>query len=119
MIISGKDMTYSQVRKFVVDFYMLEMSDHVLYSAIKAKTDDIWFQSRESDDWKLLDDNTTSYEIYNPSKYQWQLRFLLNSVMASGASILNSMHSESAIYRSYIALTHGMYYRLMKQDGSL
>ena len=119
MIISGREMTYSQVRKFVVDFYVLEMADFILYSAMKANTDDIWFQSRESDDWKLLDDNTTRYEVSNPSKYQWQLRFMLNNVMAGGASIINSMHSESALVRNYTVLTHGLYYRLMKQDASL
>lgn len=34
MVTAGKDMSFSQVRKFVVDFYMLEMADYILYTAM-------------------------------------------------------------------------------------
>ena len=43
MVMAGKDMTFGQVRKFVVDFYMLEMADYILYTAMKASEDDIYF----------------------------------------------------------------------------
>ena len=34
MVEAGKDMTFSMVRKFVVDFYNLEMADFIIYSAM-------------------------------------------------------------------------------------
>ena len=46
LIFAGADMSYSQVRKFVVDFYMLEMSDYWLYSAMNADIDDLFYQNR-------------------------------------------------------------------------
>ena len=43
MVIDGKEMSYSLVRKFVVDFYVMELSDYILYSAIETKKDGLWF----------------------------------------------------------------------------
>jgi len=71
MVYMGKGMSFSITRKFVVDFYMLEFADYVLYSAFMAPKEDIYYQSRKSDDWKLLDSITTRHEIRNSSKYQW------------------------------------------------
>ena len=42
MIIAGKDLSYSLVRKFVVNFYNLELADFILYSAMKAPLDDLF-----------------------------------------------------------------------------
>lgn len=83
-------MPFRQVRKFVVDFFMLDFVHVQLYSAMLSPTDQIFFQDRGGEDWQLLDANTTRHEIGNASKYQWQLRFVLNSMMAAGASLLNS-----------------------------
>ena len=46
LISSGKALTYSDVRKFVVDFYNLDMADFILYSAFRANKDQIWYQDR-------------------------------------------------------------------------
>ena len=43
MVIDGKEMSYSLVRKFIVDFYVMELSDFILYSAIETKNDSLWF----------------------------------------------------------------------------
>lgn len=43
MVTAGKDMNFSQVRKFVVNFYMLEMADYILYTAMKAPEEDLYF----------------------------------------------------------------------------
>ena len=51
MVIDGKEMSYSLVRKFIVDFYVMELSDYILYSAIETNKDSLWFQSMNSDDW--------------------------------------------------------------------
>ena len=101
LVFTGKDMTFSTVRQFVVDFYVIELADYIIYSAMKAPTDDLFFQRRQSDDWKLIDANTTCYEISNEAKYQWQLRFMLNSLVAAGASLLNAMAKEGAAARGY------------------
>ena len=69
MILQGKDMSYEAVRKFVVDFYMLEFADYVLYTAFTTPTDNLFCQPRDSDDWKLLDSVTTRYDLQNQSKY--------------------------------------------------
>ena len=86
----GKEMSYSLVRKFVVDFYLMEMSDFILYSAIETSKDSLWFQSMNSDDRQLLDQNTTSHEIADYKKYKWQFRFTMNSFVAAGASLLKA-----------------------------
>ena len=54
MVIEGKEMSYSLVRKFVVDFYLMELSDFILYSAIQSPKDALWFQPMDSEDWQLL-----------------------------------------------------------------
>lgn len=36
MVLQGKDMSFSLVRKFVVDFYMCELADFLLYTAMSA-----------------------------------------------------------------------------------
>lgn len=46
MVSTGKNLSFSLVRKFVVNFYNLEMIDLILVTAMKAPTDDLWFQSR-------------------------------------------------------------------------
>jgi len=89
MVMSGKNLSYSLVRKFVVNFYNLDLADFILYSAMQAPPDCLFLQSRRSEDWLLLDQNTTRHTINNASKYQWQLRFQMNGLVAAGASYLS------------------------------
>ena len=46
MIDAGWDLSFSLVRRFVVNFYNLEQADLIIWSAMRAPLDDIWFQSR-------------------------------------------------------------------------
>ena len=46
MIYMGKDVNFSITRKFVVDFYMIDLADYILYSAFIAPKDEIFYQSR-------------------------------------------------------------------------
>ena len=115
MVLAGRDMTYSMVRKFVVNFYNLDLADFILYSAMKAPNDSIFFENRRtSENWALIDANKTRHQIQNPQKYQWQLRFTLNSVVAAGASYLSAADNLDSLTRSATAA----YYRMMKEDGS-
>ena len=43
MVIAGKAMPYALVRQFVVNFYAMEMVDMMLYSAMKAPQDDLYY----------------------------------------------------------------------------
>ena len=56
-----------------------------------ANKDDIWYQDRYSEDWQMINEHTTVYELVNQSKYQYQFRFILNSIIAGGASTFSSM----------------------------
>ena len=119
MVIDGKELSYSLVRKFVVDFYLMEMSDFILYSAIEAPKDAIWFQSMNSEEWQILNQNTTRHEIVNPSKYKWQFRFTMNSFVAAGASLLKAWEKQNKLSQGFASFTNGFKYRLLKEDGSL
>ena len=46
MVAAGKNLSYSLVRQFVVNFYNLEMADLLIWTAMRAPKDDIWYQSR-------------------------------------------------------------------------
>ena len=118
MVTSGKLMSYRMVRKFVVDYLQLDDFSTVLYAAFQAPDDDIFYQSRDSDDWKLLDQHTKMYEIENQEKYQWQLRFLMNSIVATGSAAFKMMEEESLVKKGWSGITHGAYYRVMKEEGS-
>ena len=118
MVSTGKNLSYSLVRKFVVNFYNLEMIDLILVTAMKAPTDDLWFQSRQSEDWALLDSNTTKHEIQNATKYIKQFRSHMDTMLAAGAAHMithQQNNNKDVVLRSALTL----YYRLMKQDGSL
>ena len=80
--------------------------------------DDICYQKRDSEDWKLLDKNTRMHFIENPEKYQWQLRFLMNSIVASGSTAFTMMEKDGLLSKGFAGLTHGAYYRVMKEEGS-
>ena len=86
IVCAGKLMSYRMVRKFAVDYLQLDDFASTMYAAFQAPLDDIWYQPRDSEDWKLLDASTVTYEIENYEKYQWQLRFIVNSVVASGSA---------------------------------
>ena len=75
MVTAGRSLSYSLVRKFVVNFYSLELADLFLYSAMKAPSDNIFCQNRRSEAWAFHNANTTRHEIQNAKKYQKQLRF--------------------------------------------
>ena len=119
MVMDGKEMSYSLVRKFVVDFYVMELSDFILYSAIETSKDSLWFQSMNSDDWQLLDQNTTSHEIADYKKYKWQFRFTMNSFVAAGASLLKAWEKQNKLSQGFASFTNGFKYRLLKEGGSL
>jgi len=38
------NLPFRMVRKFIVDFYQMDLMDQVLYSAFKAPKDDIFYQ---------------------------------------------------------------------------
>ena len=118
IVCSGRLMSYRMVRKFVVDYLQLDDFANLLYAAFKAPLDDIFYQPRDSDDWKLLDAHTKLYEIENQDKYQWQLRFLMNSLVATGSASFKMMEQESLVAKGWSGLTHGAYYRVMKEEGS-
>ena len=46
MVAAGKNLSYSLVRQFVVNFYNLELSDFIIWTAMRAPKDDIWYQAR-------------------------------------------------------------------------
>ena len=71
IVCSGKLMSYRMVRKFVVSYQQLNEFSIVCYSAFAAPMDDIFYQPRDSEDWKLLDAHTKINEIENQEKYQW------------------------------------------------
>ena len=119
MILQGKDLKYGMVRKWVVDFYMMEFSDILLHSAFIADNNDIFYQRRDSADWQLLDANTTRYEIQNAGKYQSQLRMQLNSIVAAGAAVFQTWALERSLTSSIMQLNNFTYYRWNKQAGSL
>lgn len=59
----GKNLSYSHVRKFVVDFYCAELADFMIFAAMKVPDNSLWVQSQRSKDWSLLNANTTKHEI--------------------------------------------------------
>lgn len=46
-----KSVSYETVRKFVVDYVMMDKMDLVIFTAFQAPRDEIFFQSPESDTW--------------------------------------------------------------------
>ena len=42
----------------------------------------------------------------------------MNSLVASGSTAFKMMEDESLISKGFIGLTHGAYYRIMKEEGS-
>ena len=45
MIMAGKDLSYSLVREFVVDFYSTEFADFLIFAAMRAPKNSLWFQN--------------------------------------------------------------------------
>ena len=106
------------VRKFVVDYQQIDDFTMTCYSAMDAPKDDIFFQQKDSEDWQLLNAHTRTHELENQEKYQWQLRFLMNNILASGTSAWRMMEEEGIIAKGWVGATRGAYYRIMKEEGS-
>lgn len=62
-------LSYNLVRKFVVDYLMMDMADQIFYAAFLTKSDEIFYQNPESDDWNLLRENLINIEIADYDKY--------------------------------------------------
>ena len=57
------------VRKFAVDYLQLDDFANICYAAFQAPVDDIFYQPRDSEDWKLIDAHMTTFTIENMEKY--------------------------------------------------
>jgi hypothetical protein len=65
---NGK-ISYSSVRKFVVDYLQLDTADMILFAAFEAPIDDPFYLSEEHPDIKTLQKHITKIEIDNYEKY--------------------------------------------------
>ena len=89
--------TFSSVRKFVVDYTQLDASELVLFGAFQAPKDDLFYLSEDSETWKIFKRALIEVKISDEEKYRWKLRFVLNSITASGAAIFRGLEENNII----------------------
>lgn len=90
-----ENASYAQVRKFVVDYMQLDVAEIYLFTAFKAPKEEIFYLSENSETWRKLKECITEVKIINGDKYLWKLRFVLNSVCASGAAVFRGLEEDN------------------------
>lgn len=85
-----KMITFDPIRKFILlqlHFCSLEI---ILYSAFNAPHDDFFYLGEDSKDWQLFTRNLEISHIENLPKYRKDVRFVLDRIMAGGATVFKS-----------------------------
>ena len=54
----------------------------------------------------------TEIKVKDPEKYYWKLRFLLNTVCASGAAVFRGHESDNILAQGWHIATNAAYYRI-------
>jgi hypothetical protein len=59
-----------------------------------------------------LKQHITEIKVKDPEKYYWKLRFLLNTVCASGAAVFRGLESDNILVQGWHIATNAAYYRI-------
>ena len=111
-------MTFQIIRKFIlltVHFIGVELR---LFGAFEAPYDDIFYQSIDDDDWKMMNRNLIISELRDQRKYLKELRQTMNSIMVSGASVLKCKEEKSSLFQGLSLIGHSAVYNLLPENAS-
>lgn len=87
----GDALSYARVRKFVVDYLQLDAVEIALFSAFEAPMDDPFYLDPEDPRIKCLQKHMKTIEVDDYDSYKWRLRFLLDTITASGAAVFRGL----------------------------
>ena len=90
----------------------------VLFGAFQAPSDDLFYLSEESDEWKEFKRTIVEVKVIDEAKYRWKLRFVLNSITASGAAIFRGLEEDNILIQGWHITTQATYYRINADEGS-
>lgn len=93
----GNPLQFTRVRKFVVDFLQLDTIEIVLFSAFEAPLTDPFYLNPEDAQMVCLKQHIETIEVDDYETYKWRLRFLLDTITASGAAVFRGLEQDNIL----------------------
>lgn len=78
----------------------------------------MFYLSEDSDEWKEFKRTIVEVKVIDEAKYRWKLRFVLNSITASGAAIFRGLEEDNILIQGWHITTQATYYRINADEGS-
>ena len=79
---------FDYVRKLILLIQSLQTIEFLMYGAFATGKDDLFYQSKDSEDWNMINANLVTSEISDPENYFKQLRVTLDNAAILQGSIL-------------------------------
>jgi hypothetical protein len=97
-----QNLSFDNVRSFIVSYSQFEPSESLIFCAIQAPIDDLFYISPDSPEWnklkKVIVDVTLSED---KEKYRDELTQVLHMISGAGAAIFEGLNEESAFKQGW------------------
>lgn len=110
-----QELSFPPVRKFIVEYMMMDVGELYLYSAFKTPPDELFYLPQDSPEWQELNSRTTQVSIENKQKFWWQFRFFINTICSTGSAMFKGLDKPNLLSQGFSIATQATFYRLQSE----
>ena len=114
---SVQELSFPAVRRFIVEYMMMDVGELYLYSAFKTPSDELFYLPQDSPEWKDLNSRTRQVQIENKPKFWWQFRFFINTICSTGSAMFKAFEKPNLISQGFSIATQATFYRLQSEQA--